>query len=160
MTSVLGGIFGWFIGMYFFADVVLWGISAFGLEQSWFGTPDSLAAGDQALMVQGTAIYPDGLFFKANKLFGEWGFLAMFVAALTPIPYKVATIASGVFGMALAPMVLGSVLGRGMRFFAEGILLFFFGDLAKRIIDKHFALITVVLAILLVGGFYALGYVL
>jgi membrane protein YqaA with SNARE-associated domain len=59
----------------------------------------------------------DAPFNKVQALFAEYGFWIVFVAAFTPIPYKVFTIASGATGIGLIPFVLGSAIGRGMRFF-------------------------------------------
>lgn len=49
--------------------------------------------------------------------FENWGFWAVLVAGFSPVPYKIFTIAAGVFGLALLPFVLASIIGRGTRFF-------------------------------------------
>jgi len=158
VTSVAGGAFGWFLGAYLFADVVDFGIRLVGAEMAWYGT--ELAATDPGFR-DAILANPDSLFSQAHRLFEDHGFIAMFVAALTPIPYKVATIASGYFAMSLPVVILGSILGRGMRFYAFGFLFYFFGDWAKGFIEKHFTWISIALAVMLVGGFvlvkYALG---
>ncbi|UCD37644.1 MAG: DedA family protein, partial [Fidelibacterota bacterium] len=62
------------------------------------------------------------------ELYGFWG---VFVAALTPIPYKVFTIASGLFSFNLGTFTVASIIGRGLRFFAVGTLIYFFGPPIK-----------------------------
>jgi membrane protein YqaA with SNARE-associated domain len=65
---------------------------------------------------------------RVEGMFRRHGFLAIVVAGLTPIPYKVFTISAGVFGISRTPFVLASIVGRGMRFFAFGGLIFVWGD--------------------------------
>lgn len=80
-------------------------------------------------------------------------FLAVFTAAFTPIPYKVFTIAGGVFGVSLPEFILGSALGRSGRFFAVGTLIFLFGPPVRRFIDRYFEVLTIAFTVLLVGAF-------
>ncbi len=89
-----------------------------------------------------------------------YGFWGVFVAALTPIPYKVFTVASGVFGFDLATFTAASILGRGLRFFAVGTLIYFFGPPVKDLIDRHFNLMVALFAALLVGGFAIIKWLL
>ena len=56
-------------------------------------------------------------FENIQSLFLAHGLLFVFIAGFTPIPYKVFTIASGSLGVGLLPFVVGSLLGRGTRFF-------------------------------------------
>ncbi len=56
-------------------------------------------------------------FLEVQALFRRHGFVFVFIAAFTPIPYKVFTVASGALGIALLPFILGSLVGRGARFF-------------------------------------------
>jgi len=83
----------------------------------------------------------------------ENAFLAIFAAAFTPIPYKVFTIASGVFETGLGVLVLASVLGRGLRFFAVAALLNRLGPKAKEFIDRYFNWLTLLFFLLLALGF-------
>jgi membrane protein YqaA with SNARE-associated domain len=61
-------------------------------------------------------------FETASRWFAEYGFWAIFIAGFTPIPYKVFTIAAGAVHMGLLPFVLGSLIGRGGRFFLVAAL--------------------------------------
>jgi len=89
-----------------------------------------------------------------------YGFWGVFLAALTPIPYKIFTIASGLFSFNLATFTSASILGRGLRFFAVGTLIYFFGPPIKETIDKNFNLMVILFTILLVGGFAAIKWLL
>ncbi len=89
-----------------------------------------------------------------------YGFWGVFLAALTPIPYKVFTIASGVFGFHLGTFTTASILGRGLRFFAVGTLIYFFGPPVKDLIDRHFNLMAALFTVLLVGGFVVMKWLL
>lgn len=91
--------------------------------------------------------------------YARYDYWIVFIAALTPIPYKVFTIASGVFHMNLLGFSLVSLVGRGVRFFAVAALLYWFGPPMKRIIDKYFDLLCVVFVVLLVGGFLVIKLV-
>lgn len=89
LTSVLGGVFGFMIG-YFALDAIL----------PWLETSSYWPAYETAV-----------------TWFKDYGFLAIFIAGFSPIPYKVFTIAAGAMHMALLPFVAASLVGRGLRFF-------------------------------------------
>ncbi|MEM0437764.1 MAG: VTT domain-containing protein [Candidatus Micrarchaeia archaeon] len=80
---------------------------------------------------------------QARKIYGEHGPLALALAALTPVPYKVFTILSGALGMGLKTLFLVSLIGRGLRFFAEAILVSAYGEAAIRVISANFELATI-----------------
>ncbi len=86
------------------------------------------------------------------------GFLTVFTAAFTPIPFKVITIAAGVAQISLVSLVAGSLLGRAMRFFLVAGLLARFGEPMKAVMDKYFELLTIVFTILLIGSFVLIKY--
>lgn len=163
LASVIGGVVGWYIGQALFyavADVV----SALGADAKWFGTPESAAELSAqevaALPREGDVVfYPDGYFYLVQQKFSENAFLAYFSAALSPIPYKVFTIAGGVFNVSLAALVFASVLGRGLRFFGMSVLIFAFGDKVKPLIEKYFEWITIAVCVLLALFFVILRYV-
>ncbi|MBC8870327.1 MAG: DedA family protein [Planctomycetes bacterium] len=97
---------------------------------------------------------------KVQKWYGDYGFWGVFFAALTPIPYKVFTIASGFFKFNFGAFIAASICGRGLRFFAVGALIYFFGPKIKEFIDKYFNVLAIVFAVLLVGGFVLIKVVL
>lgn len=124
--SVLGGIAGYGIGYLLF--------DALGAPLiAWYGLEEEMA--------------------EVGKLFAANAFLAIFTAAFTPIPYKVFTIAAGLFKLDLGTFILASLIGRGMRFYAEGILLYFFGARLGALAYKYFNLFTgvVALAVIILG---------
>jgi uncharacterized membrane protein YdjX (TVP38/TMEM64 family) len=90
-----------------------------------------------------------------TELFSQNVFWVMFMSAFTPIPYKVFTVAGGALNVALMPFIVASILGRGLRFFAETYIPFRFGETAGKHILKHFNHYTLGLAVLITA--YLLG---
>ena len=88
--------------------------------------------------------------------FQDNAFMAIFLAGFTPIPYKVFAIAGGVAKISLYDFILGSLLGRSLRFLVFGISLFFWGPSIREYIEKHFNKLTVVLGLLVLIGFAVL----
>lgn len=129
--SVLGGIFGYYIGLFLFDTVGRFIINTFGYQQEFIAI---------------------GILFKKNA------FLAILAAAFTPIPYKVFTIASGFWNVGLWPLIVASILGRGGRFFLESILIHFFGAKVKYFIDKYFNWATLIFFALMILGFIIVKY--
>jgi membrane protein DedA with SNARE-associated domain len=80
------------------------------------------------------------------------------IAAVTPIPYKVVTIASGVVNLSLPVLIGASIVGRGIQFFMVAALLWKFGAPAKEFIEKRLGLLTTVVVVVIVGGFIAARY--
>ncbi|MCX7722662.1 MAG: DedA family protein [Verrucomicrobiae bacterium] len=103
-------------------------------------------------------IFSQAAFDKVAELYQGNAFLAILTAAFTPIPYKVFTIAAGVFGVSLWTLVLASVLGRSARFFAVGGLIYIFGPSIKVFIEKYFDWLAWALLGLLIAGFVAIKY--
>lgn len=95
-------------------------------------------------------------FERVGRLYEDWNFWIVFVAAFTPIPYKVITISAGVFGINFPLFLFASIVGRAARFYLVAILLYWYGEPIRDFIDRRFNLLTVVFAILLVGGFYVI----
>ena len=131
ITSAVGGVGGWLIGM-FLMDLVGHRIIDFYGAQEQFN--------------------------YVQEMYNEWGVWFLFTAALTPIPYKVFTIASGAFGMSIVPFFIVSLIGRGLRFFVVSGLIYLFGPPIQRFIDKYFNLLAILFVVLLVGGFAAVKY--
>ncbi len=89
-------------------------------------------------------------------LYAEHGWWIVFGAGLTPIPYKVITIASGVAHLDLVVFTVASFVARGLRFFAVALLLWRFGPPVRRLIERYFGLATVIVLAVTVGGFVLL----
>lgn len=100
LTSVVGGIFGYLIGVYAYEFV-------------------------QPMLEGGSYAEPFG---RAKQWFDEWGWLAVLAAGFSPIPYKVFTITAGVLSMAFLPFVAASFLGRGARFYLVSMLMAWGGE--------------------------------
>lgn len=82
----------------------------------------------------------------------------IFTAAFTPIPYKVFTIAAGLFNVALSTLILFSLFGRAGRFFLVAFLLGKFGRKISDLIEKYFDLFSLLFTALLIGGFILVKY--
>jgi undecaprenyl-diphosphatase len=91
---------------------------------------------------------------RVESLYNRYGVYAVFIAAFTPIPYKVFTIASGVFRFNIVAMMLASVVGRGMRFFLVAYLSQWFG----REVLKRMDVAMVVLVLLMVAGWFGYAF--
>ncbi|MDX1737641.1 MAG: YqaA family protein [Alphaproteobacteria bacterium] len=89
----------------------------------------------------------------------QWGEWIVAAGAFTPIPYKVITIASGVAEMDIASFLSVSVVGRGLRFFALALLLWWFGDKIRNLIEQRFGLMTTLFFVLVIGGFVAIKFI-
>ena len=92
-----------------------------------------------------------------NK-YNEYGVFAVFIAAFTPIPYKVFTVAAGVAKLNLVGFTLASIVGRGGRFFLVALVIRMAGPRARKWIDEYFNLATVVGTLLLIGGFLLIKF--
>ncbi len=131
LGSVIGSIFGWFIGFALYESVGKAIIETFHYQQ---------------------------YFTMVGQMYQQNAFWFIFTAALTPIPYKVFTIAAGVWGISIPTLILASILGRGLRFYGESAMIYFFGPKIKKFIDKYFNWITIAALVLLIGGFFAIKY--
>lgn len=87
---------------------------------------------------------------RAHYLFNKYGWWAVFIGGFTPLPYKLFTIASGVFYIDLKKFISASIISRGLRFFAEAILLMLYGQIIVDFLNKHFNLITIIVVVLLI----------
>jgi membrane protein YqaA with SNARE-associated domain len=132
VSSVAGGMLGYLIGGVLYDSVGLWLIRLYG-----YG--DKVEA-----------------FRDAYAHYGAWIIL---LKGLTPIPYKIVTIASGFAGYNFGLFVLLSIITRGARFFAEAFLLNRYGPQARSIIEKRLGLWVALGALVLVGGIIAALYI-
>jgi len=131
IASVLGGMFGYYIG---------WGM---------FET-----VGRPVLEFYGKDAYFDEFATRYN----EWGAWAVLIAGVTPFPYKVITILSGATGLNFAVFMVASVIARGLRFFIVATLLWKFGAPIRHFIERRLGLLFTVFCILLVGSFYLVKF--
>lgn len=99
-------------------------------------------------------------FHSVKEMFDEYNFWIIFVGGFTPIPYKLFTIAAGVFHINIPMFVIGSIVARGLRFFLVAGLIWKFGAPIKVFIDKYFNWLATVFTILLIGSFFLVKYIL
>ena len=92
-------------------------------------------------------------FEAVEKLYNEYGSIAVFFSAFTPIPYKVFTIASGVLNMNFWQFLIASFLGRGARFFLVSIVLMLFGEWVK-----HYLEYIIIAVSLVIVAFFVILY--
>jgi len=103
------------------------------------------------------SLYGYGAAYAAFQAkFQEYGLWIILVKGLTPIPYKIVTIAAGAAGFDFRLFMAASVLTRGVRFFLVAALLHFFGDAVREFIERRLTLVTTAVALGVVGGFLAL----
>jgi membrane protein YqaA with SNARE-associated domain len=88
----------------------------------------------------------------AVNWFNNWGFWAILIAGFSPIPYKVFTIAAGALNMAFLPFIIGSVIGRGSRFYLLAFIVKLFGDKIDSMLNKYMDRIGWALLLLLIIG--------
>src|ERR1700687_4648279 len=131
LASVAGGLLGYAIG-YFLFDAIGRAILEFYHAMDRY---DALKAG-----------------------FDQWGVWIIILKGMTPIPYKLITIASGVAHFDLGLFIGASIVSRSLRFFLVAALLWQFGDAARRFIERRLTLVTSLFAVELVGGFVGLRY--
>ena len=96
-------------------------------------------------------------FDKFTGFYDAWGIWIVLAAAISFLPFKVATIASGVAGLAVGPFLLTSLIGRGIRFFTVAGLIYFFGPQIRALIDRYFNILSLAFIGLLLLGFLAIG---
>ncbi|MBV8131052.1 MAG: DedA family protein [Alphaproteobacteria bacterium] len=93
-----------------------------------------------------------------KSAFAEWGAWIIVIKGLTPIPFKLVTIASGAARFDLVAFTLASLVSRSLRFFLIAALLWRFGDPIRDFIERRLMLVTSLAAAALVGGFVVLRY--
>ena len=103
--------------------------------------------------------FTEEVFEKVRQHYADYDFWIVFVAAFPPIPYKVITIAAGVFTINFLMFLIASAVGRAARFFLVAGLLYIFGAPIQKFIDRWFNLLVVAFTILLIGGFVVLKYI-
>lgn len=130
--SVIGAYFGYAIGFYFFqliAEPLL----------GFYGYLDK--------------------FNSFKNLYNQYGAWIVFSAGITPFPYKIITIASGVVHTNLLVFTVASIIARGMRFFLVAWLLKKYGEAMREFIEKNLGWLSVVFLLLLIGGFAAVKFI-
>ena len=131
VSSVVGGLFGYFIGAVLFDTI---GQAIF----DFYGKADAVES--------------------FNARFNAYGAWAVLIAGMTPFPYKVITIMSGWTGLSIPVFIVASIVARGLRFFVLAGLLWKFGAPIRIFVEKYLGLLFTLFVILLIGGFYLVRY--
>lgn len=121
--SVIGGVFGYLIGLLFFDVVGYWLINTYSLVDE---------------------------FELVKQMFSENAFWAVLISAFTPIPYKIFTIASGFFVINIISFILASLIGRTLRFFLVGAVSHFLGNKFAKTFVKYFDIVAIVIVFLII----------
>lgn len=129
--SVAGGLLGYAIGALLFETVGKWLISVYG--------------------------YGDRI-EEMRALYAHWGWAVILLKGLTPIPFKIVTITSGLLAYSLPLFILLSVITRAARFFAVAALLHRFGDKVNILLEKYFGVFLAGLAAITLLGFWIAGH--
>jgi membrane protein YqaA with SNARE-associated domain len=132
VASVIGGFLGYAIGFFLLETIGAWVINVYHLEAKF-------AAFQQA--------------------FQDYGVWIVLIKGMTPIPYKLITIAAGAAKMNLAAFAIASVVSRGMRFFLVAALLWKFGAPIRDFIERRLTLVTTTFVVALVGGFVVVKWI-
>lgn len=103
-------------------------------------------------------VFSQGVFDKVAELYQGNAFLAILTAAFTPIPYKVFTIAAGVFEVNFWTLVIASIIGRSARFFLVAGIIRIFGPTIRTWVEKYFDWFACAFFVLLILGFVAVKY--
>jgi membrane protein YqaA with SNARE-associated domain len=131
ISSVLGGILGYMIGLVLYDSIGAWLFQIYGLAE-------------------GAETF--------RHAYAEYGHWVILLKGLTPIPYKLVTITSGFANYHLGWFILLSILTRGARFFLVALLMSQFGPRIKSIIDNNFNAVAAGAIVAIVGGFVAFRY--
>lgn len=129
--SVLGGVFGYFLGLKFWE--LAKGILFFYIDYEGFSV--------------------------VKDYFLKYEAWAISIAGFTPIPYKVFTIAAGFFEANFLVFVVASLISRSARFFLLSSLVYKFGQSIRTFIEKYFNVLTWVFMALIVVGFLLIKYI-
>ncbi|MBR3502545.1 MAG: DedA family protein [Alphaproteobacteria bacterium] len=95
-------------------------------------------------------------FNEFKELYHQYGAWIVFGAGITPFPYKIITIASGVVHLNIAVFTIASIIARGLRFYLIAWLLYKFGEPMRTFIEKNLGWLSVLFLVLLIGGFMLL----
>ena len=100
----------------------------------------------------------DAAFAAFQHKFAQYGVAIILIKGLTPIPYKIVTIAAGAAAFSFPLFMGASLITRGGRFFIEALLLRLFGEPARQFIEDRLGLVTASIAVLILAGFIALKF--
>lgn len=130
LGSVLGGLLGYAIGHYAFDTIGTAVLQAYDPDLETFN--------------------------RVEEIYSQWGFWGVLMAAVTPIPYKIFTLASGVFDFDFSQFVLASAIGRNARFLTVGGLMAYGGDRIQTWIETSSGTLLWIMLAIAIGGVFAI----
>lgn len=131
-ASVVGGMFGYAIGSLLYESLGKWIINLYGYGQSIEAFRDTYA---------------------------QWGAWIILLKGLTPIPYKLVTLASGFAGYNFGLFVVLSIITRGLRFFLVAGLLYYYGEPIRGFLERRLEAVALITVAIIVSGFVIVKYV-
>ena len=136
ISSIVGGVIGYFIGKILWWDIP--GVEYSAIANLFFDYVPGLT---------------NDSFNHIKNLYDTWDFWIVFTAGFTPIPFKLITISSGTFNINFTMFLIASIISRSARFFLLALLIRIFGERIRLFIDKYFNLLAILFTVLLIGGF-------
>jgi len=143
ISSVFGGIIGYYIGKMLWWDVP--GIEYSSLANLFFDFVPGLTVDS---------------FNNIKSLYDDWDFWIVFTAGFTPIPFKLITISSGTFNINFFMFIIASIVSRSARFFLLATLIWIFGEKIRLYIEKYFNMLAILFTLFLIGGFVIIKFIL
>ena len=140
IASIAGGLVGYSIGYF------IW----------WDGTNYNSIANFFFNNVPG---FTESLFQKIQNQYNHYGFIIIFTAGFTPIPFKVFTISAGAFDISLPLFLIASTISRSARFLLVSFLILKYGEKINYFIDRYFNLLTIIFLIILFGGYLLFNFI-
>ena len=131
LGSIIGGSIGYYIGNIFW----------------WNGADYSELA---KYLMYDIPFFSEDTFLIIKEQFMEYGFLIIFTAGFTPIPYKIFSISAGINNISFPLFLLASIISRGLRFFIIAGLLHHYGDKVKLLIEKYFNKLSFIIIIIII----------
>ena len=125
VASVLGGLLGYVIGLFLYESIGQLILDLYGIQEK---------------------------FDLFQSRYNQWGIWAVLIGGVTPFPYKVITIASGVTGLSLPVFIIASIFARGTRFAIVAALLWKFGESIQNFIERYLGILCTVFIALFIGG--------
>lgn len=125
--SVLGGLLGYAIGAWLYESVGQWIINTYHLQEA---------------------------FQRFHDEFNEWGVYVILAKGLTPIPFKLVTIASGVAALPIVPFVLAAIVTRAARFYLVAGLVRKFGEPIRTFVEKYLNWVALGVLVVIIFGFW------
>ncbi len=135
------------------------GMVGYGLGHFAWLTPDGFTPLAQFFyeIVPG---FSEEVYRQIGERFEAWGFVIVFTAGFTPVPYKLFTVSAGAFGISFPLFLMASTISRTARFMLVSALIWRFGAPVNTFIDRYFNILALLFALLLAAGFAVVKWVL